>query len=56
MNIGKYFKIVLGLLISIVGIYGCLFFWPSLWILIKGAVGPFVILIGLLVIAIAALD
>ncbi len=56
MNPGKYFKMVLGLLIAVVGIYGSLYFWPNLWTLIKGAVGPVVILVGLLIIAMSALD
>lgn len=55
-NIGKYFKIVIGLLVTALGLNACIYFWPNLWDLMKGAVGPVVVLIGLLILAVAALD
>ena len=44
----KYFKVLLGLVLIIAGIYGCIYWWPELKDLIKGFVGPFIVLIGLL--------
>ena len=55
-DVGKAFKLVLGLLITVIGVQGCIYFWPYLWDLMKAAIGPFVILVGLLILAISALD
>ena len=55
-SIKKCLKIILGLLLIIVGIFGCIRWWPHLLTLIKGAIGPFVILIGLMFVFIGLSD
>ncbi len=54
--IKKTFKVLFGLVLVIVGIYGCIRWWPHLLTLIKGAIGPFVILIGLMFVIIGLSD
>ena len=46
-------KMLIGAVIVVLGLLLCLRWWPSLRELIKGCLGPMLILIGLVVIAIA---
>ena len=55
-SIKKCFKIILGLLLIIAGAYGCIRWWPQLLTLIMGAIGPIVILIGLMFVFIGFSD
>jgi hypothetical protein len=63
MNIEKYLKIVLGLLVIVIGIYsytltwfGGYPWWHDLLRLAKGGVGIAIIFMGLLVATIGAMD
>lgn len=48
MGIERFFKGVLGLLLAVVAVYLLILWWPSVFVLIKGAV-PFAVgLIGLI--------
>lgn len=47
------FKVVLGLVFLVLGILALIRWWPALLILIKGCIGPFLILAGLITLAIA---
>ena len=49
----KLLKVVLGLVILAGGVFLCWHWWHHLRDLIKGAIGPFLILVGLITIAIA---
>lgn len=55
-SIKKCFKIILGLLLIIVGVFGCIRWWPQLLSLIMGAIGPIVIIIGLMFVFIGLSD
>lgn len=56
MNIGKYLKIVSGLLLIAIGGYTYTFFWQQLVDLIKGGFGLVLILLGILAILMGATD
>ena len=56
MNPMKYLKIVFGLLLIVGGGYLTIYFWERFWYLLEGIVGPVVILIGLLILALVAFD
>ncbi len=47
-SLKKCFKIILGLLLIMAGVYACIRWWPHLLSLIMGAIGPIVILVGLM--------
>lgn len=49
-------KIILGIIITLVGIAGVYFFWPSFLVVLKGVIGVIVILIGLIIIALGWTD
>ena len=55
-SLKKWFKIMLGLLLIIAGVYGCIRWWPQLLSLIMGAIGLIVILIGLMFVFIGFSD
>ena len=46
-------KFLLGIVMIVLGVFLCMRWWLALAILVKGVVGPFLILIGLVFIAIA---
>jgi uncharacterized membrane protein HdeD (DUF308 family) len=46
-------KIILGIVFIVLGLVALIRWWPSLWMVIKGCVGPFLILAGIITIAIA---
>jgi len=48
-----FLKMLIGAVVFLVGIYLCIKWWPSLLQLIKGCLGPMLMLIGFVVIAIA---
>jgi len=52
----KYFKVLLGLVLIIAGVYGCIYWWAELKDLIKGFIGPFIALIGFLFVFIGFSD
>ncbi len=54
--IKKFLKVVFGLLLIMVGVYGCIRWWPQLLSLILGAIGIIVIFIGLMFVFIGFSD
>ena len=46
-------KIILGVVLILLGLAAVIGWWASLWILIKGAIGLFLIMAGAITIAIA---
>jgi len=56
MKSKEIFKIMLGLLVIIVGTYGIIYWKWHVWNLFKGALGPFIFLIGLLILIIGMSD
>ncbi|MFA6282040.1 MAG: hypothetical protein WCY05_06050 [Candidatus Omnitrophota bacterium] len=46
-------KIILGMIFIIFGLIALMHWWPSLWIIIKGCIGLFLILAGVITLAIA---
>ena len=47
------FKVILGLVFLALGIGAIISWWPELFMLIKGCIGPFLILAGIITLAIA---
>lgn len=47
------FKVVLGLLFLVLGAWAILKFWNELMVIIKGGIGLFLILVGVITLAIA---
>ncbi len=52
----KFFKVTFGLLLIIAGICSCIRWWPQLLSLIMGAIGPIIILVGLMFVFIGFSD
>jgi len=50
------FKVILGLLVMIVGAYGIIYWRWHVWELFKGALGPSIFLVGLLILLIGMSD
>ncbi|PIQ84866.1 MAG: hypothetical protein COV73_06555 [Candidatus Omnitrophica bacterium CG11_big_fil_rev_8_21_14_0_20_43_6] len=46
-------KVILGLGFLVIGGWGILRFWPELIVIIKGGIGPFLVLVGVITLAIA---
>ena len=54
--ISGLFKMVLGLMFVLAGIYGMVAWWSALWALIKGSIGVFVFFVGLLMLLLGLSD
>ena len=54
--IKKFFKVVFGLLLITAGVFCCIRWLPQLLSLIMGAIGPIVILVGLMFVFIGFSD
>lgn len=54
--IAGLFKMVLGLMFVLIGIYGMAVWWPALWALIKGGIGVFVFFVGMLMLLLGLSD
>lgn len=52
-SLTKFIKILIGLVLIVLGLVSYAYWYPALWLLVKGALGLFVAGIGLLVILIA---
>ncbi|HNX81054.1 MAG TPA: hypothetical protein PKL77_02790 [Candidatus Omnitrophota bacterium] len=50
---GTFFKVVLGLILLVLGGVAIIRWWPVLVLLIKGCIGPFLLLAGVITLAIA---
>lgn len=48
-----FLKMALGVILVIIGGVLIWKWWPSVWTVIKGCLGPFLILVGIIIIAIA---
>jgi len=55
-KLGKYAKIILGILIILAGLFLIWLFLPEFILLIKGVIGVILILVGILVLALGWLD
>jgi uncharacterized membrane protein len=51
--ISTIFKVILGLAFLVLGVLAVLRWWPHLWTIIRGCVGLFLILAGIITLAIA---
>ena len=47
------FKVILGLAFLVLGIWATIALWPELLIVAKGLIGPFSILVGIIILAVA---
>jgi len=56
MNIGKWIKVIGGLLLIAIGMYSYILWLPQLMDFIKGGLGIVLILVGLLAIAIGSVE
>ncbi|MCK9432380.1 MAG: hypothetical protein PHQ84_03395 [Candidatus Omnitrophica bacterium] len=52
-TLGMLFKVVLGLVFLVLGVWAILKFWGSLLMIIQGGIGLFLILAGVITLAIA---
>ena len=52
-NAKSAFKILFGVIILVAGLFLCVRLWPNLLSLIKACLGPMLVLVGLVIIAIA---
>lgn len=50
---GAFFKVVLGLALLVLGGVAVVRWWPVLVLLVKGCIGPFLLLAGIITLAIA---
>lgn len=55
-NLSQWFKVILGLIIILVGIYLIVLLRYDVWTIIKGLAGPIIALIGLLIFMIGISD
>ncbi len=46
-------KVLLGIVFLALGVTAILKWWPNLWLIITGCIGPFLILAGIITLAIA---
>lgn len=53
LNIKSLVKLLLGVLVILVGIFLTIAFFKVLKLIIAGCIGPFLILVGLIIVAIA---
>jgi hypothetical protein len=51
--LGTMVKVILGLVFLVLGILAIIRWWPHLFLVIKGCIGPFFILAGIITLAIA---
>lgn len=47
------FKVILGLVFLVLGVWAIIGWWPQVWTMIRGCVGLFLILAGIITLAIA---
>lgn len=50
---GTIFKVILGLVFLVLGVWAIIGWWPQVWTMIRGCIGLFLILAGIITLAIA---
>lgn len=52
----KALKIIIGIIIALAGVYVCIWRWIHLWPFLQAVAGPFIIMVGLIVILLGWTD
>ena len=56
LGLGKIVKVLVGIMLIVAGVYSYRWWWPELLVVVKGCLGAFVALVGLVVVMIGWSD